>query len=116
MAPKPLTKKGGDGSSAAGSKKEDQKAQAKDEELVLTAMLQRNLMGLSHVRTYSGVMAGAVAGLCRAGGLLGLVIFVLVSVAASGFVFLKTGGRVKKYFLKETDPLLNSAFGGLMVP
>ncbi|CAD7970149.1 unnamed protein product [Amoebophrya sp. A120] len=114
MAPKPLRKGGEGGTSKDGGEQGKAKAQQKDEELVLTLMLQKNTMALGYVRTYSGIMAGSVAGLCRAGGILGIIIFLLVSLAASGFVYLKVGGQVKKYFLKETDPLLSQAFGGLM--
>lgn len=41
------------------------RAQQMDEELVLTASLQQNMMQLGHVRTYAGVIAGAVAGLVK---------------------------------------------------
>ncbi|CAD7937911.1 unnamed protein product [Amoebophrya sp. A25] len=114
MAPKPLVKK----SAAAGKEVTEgkaAKAQQKDEELVLTLSMQRNNMALTHVRTYSGVTAGAVAGLLHAGGIMGIVIYALVTLAASGFVYLKVGGQVKKYFVKETDPFFSQIFGGLMV-
>eukprot|EP00437_Effrenium_voratum_P008045 CAMPEP_0181439588 /NCGR_PEP_ID=MMETSP1110-20121109/22509_1 /TAXON_ID=174948 /ORGANISM="Symbiodinium sp., Strain CCMP421" /LENGTH=133 /DNA_ID=CAMNT_0023563325 /DNA_START=48 /DNA_END=447 /DNA_ORIENTATION=+ len=72
------------------------KVQQKDEEGEFLQMmaLQQNMRTLSHCRIFAGVMAGCIAGLLKIEGLLGVAIFVLVTLTHSLMICAKMGFEV----------------------
>lgn len=92
------------------------KVQQKDEEgeFLQMAALQQNMRTLSHCRIFAGVMAGCIAGLLKIEGLLGVAVFIVVTLIHSTMIAAKMGFEITRHFPKSRDLFVSQFGGGLL--
>ncbi|CAK9014191.1 unnamed protein product [Durusdinium trenchii] len=90
--------------------------QQKDEdgEFLQMAALQQNVRTLTNCRIFAGVMAGCIAGLLKIEGLLGVGVFILVTLIHSLMIAAKMEFEVHRHFPKSRDLFVSQFGGGLL--